>query len=69
MAYLQLLYFWGLLNKSYILKCFIFSTVFFGVQFYSPGAAIIIGLHYYHIMLDFYEMNTVFEGIFWAFCQ
>ena len=22
------------------------------------------GLHYYHIMLDFCEMNTVFDGIF-----
>ena len=54
----------GLLNKSCILKCFIFSTVFFWVQFYSPGASIIMGLHYYHIMLDFCEMNSVFEGIF-----
>ena len=58
--------FFGLLNKSCILKCFIFSTVFFWVQFYSPGASIIMGLYYYHIMLGFCEMNNVFEfeGIF-----
>ena len=56
----QLLYFFGLLNKSCILKCFIFSTVFFCVQFYSPGASIITGLYYYRIMLDFCEMNSVF---------
>ena len=36
----------------------------FLVQFYSPGASIIMGLHYYHIMLDFCEMNSVLEGIF-----
>ena len=35
-----------------------------GVQFYSPGASIIMGLHYCHIMLDFCEMSSVFEGIF-----
>ena len=58
----QLLYFFGLLNKSCILKCFIFQQ-YFWVQFYSPGASIIMGLYYYHIMLDFCEMN-VFEGIF-----
>ena len=53
----------GLLNKSCILKCFIFSTVYCRVQFYSPGASIIMGLHY-HIMLDFCEMNSVLGGIF-----
>ena len=61
----QLLYFFfwggGVLNKSCIS---IFLTAFFWVQFYSPGASVIMGLHYYHIMLDFYEMNSVFEGIF-----
>ena len=30
--------FFGSLNKNCILNCFIFSTVFFWVQFYSPGA-------------------------------
>ena len=35
-----------------------------GVQFYSPGASIIMGLHYCHIMLDFCQMNSVFQGIF-----
>ena len=49
----QLLHFFWLLNKSCILKCFILSTVFFWVQLYSPVASIIMGLHYYHIMLDF----------------
>ena len=29
----QQLYFFGLLNKSYILKCFKFLTVFFGFSF------------------------------------
>ena len=63
----------GLSNKNCILKCFIFSTVFSGpvlyfwVQFYSPGALIIMDLYYYRIMLDFCEMNSVFEGIFIGF--
>ena len=56
--------FFGLLNKNCILKCFIFAMVFLGVQFYSPGASIIMSLHYCHIMLDFCKMNSVFEGIF-----
>ena len=60
----QLLYFFGLLNKSCILKCFIFSTVFFCVQFYSPGVSMIMGLHYYRIMLDFCEMNSVLRVFF-----
>ena len=64
----QLLCFFGLLNKRCILKCFICLTVFFWLQFYSPGASIIMGLHYYHIMLDFCEMNSVFESIFLGFC-
>ena len=44
----------------------IFNSIFL-VQFYSPGASIIMSLHYYHIMLDFCEMNGVFEGIFQGF--
>ena len=56
--------FFGLLNKRCILKSFICSTVSFWFQFYSPGASIIIGLHYYPIILDFCEMNSVFQGIF-----
>ena len=43
-----------------------FSIIFLGVQFYSPNASIIMGLQYCHIMLDFCEMNSVFEGIFWV---
>ena len=27
-----------------------------------------MGLHDHHIMLDFCEMNSVFEGIFLGFC-
>ena len=54
------LYFFWLLNKSCILKRFILSKVFFN----SPGASIIMGLHYYRLMLEFREMNSVFEGIF-----
>ena len=46
-------------NKRCILKCFICSTVLFWFQFYSPGASIIMGLHYCHIMLDFCEVNSV----------
>ena len=41
----------------------IFNSVFW-VQFYSPGASIIMGLHYYHIMLDFCKMNSAFEVFF-----
>ena len=55
--------FFGLSNKSCTLNRFMFSAVFFGVQFYSPGA-LIMSLHYYHVMLDFCEINSVFEGIF-----
>ena len=32
--------------------------------YYSPGASIIMGLHYCHITLDFCEMNSVFKDIF-----
>ena len=65
--WLQLLYFLGLLNKRCILKCFICSTVFFWFQFYSPGASIIMGLHYCHIMLDFCEVNSVLR-VFLGLC-
>ena len=60
----QLLYFLGLLNKRCILKCFICSTAFFWFQFYSPCASVIMGLHYYHIMLDFCEVNSVLRVFF-----
>ena len=61
----QLLYFWGLLNNCCIFKCFIFLTVFFWVQFYAPGTSVITVLHYYHhIVLNFYQMNSVFGGYF-----
>ena len=41
----------------------IFNSIFW-VQFYSPSVSIIMGLHYHHIMLDFCEMNSVFEVFF-----
>ena len=44
----------------------IFNSIFW-VQFYSPDGSIIMGLHYYHIMLDFCEVNSAFEGIFRVF--
>ena len=31
----------------------------FWFQYYSPGASIIMGLHYCHIMLDFCKVNSV----------
>ena len=40
-----------------------FNSIFW-FQFYSLGALIIMSLHYYHIMLDFWEINSVSEGIF-----
>ena len=42
-------------------------NIIFWTKFYSPGTSIIMGLHYYHIMLDFCKMNSVFEGIFKGF--
>ena len=53
----------GGVKKSCILMCLVFSTVFLGLVF-SPGASITMGLHYYHMMLGFCKMNSVFEGIF-----
>ena len=50
----------GLLDKCCIFKCFIFLTVFCWVQFYAPGTSVIIVLHYYHIVLNFCQMNSVF---------
>ena len=52
-------YFFGLLNKCCIFKGFIFSTVFLLGQFYSPGTSVSTVLHYYHIMLSFYQTNRV----------
>ena len=69
--------FFGLLKKCCISKCCIFSKVFFWVQFYSLGTSINTVLHYYHIVLNFYQMNNVLGGyslglhfsvdIFWGF--
>ena len=43
-----------------------FNSIFFWFQFYSPGASIIMGLHYCHIMLDFCEVNSVLRVFFWG---
>ena len=40
-----------------------FNSIFW-FQFYSPGASIIMGLHYCHIMLDFCEVNSVLRVFF-----
>ena len=45
----------------------IFISIFW-VQFYSTGASIIMGLHYYHIMLDFCKMNSVFRVFLRGLC-
>ena len=55
--------FW-VVKKSCILKCFIFSTVFFlGPVLFTKCFSIRV-LHYYHIMLEFCGMNSVSEVIF-----
>ena len=41
----------------------IFSSILW-VQFYAPGTSVIIVLHYYHIVLNFCQRNSVLEGIF-----
>ena len=43
-----------------------FNSIFW-FQFYSPGASIIMGLHYCHIMLDFCEVNSVLR-VFLGLC-
>ena len=40
-----------------------FNSIFL-FQFYSPGASIIMGLHYCHIILDFCEVNSVLRVFF-----
>ena len=55
--------FFGLLNKSSILKCFICSTVFF-VSSFIHQVLQESWVSVNHTMLDFCKMNTVFEGIF-----
>ena len=56
--------FFGLFDKCCIFKCFIFLTVLFLVQFYAPGTSVITVLHYYHILLNFCQMNSVSGGYF-----
>ena len=55
-------YFFG---SSFIHQVFhIYSTVFFWFQFYSPGASVIMGLHYCHVTLDFCEVTSVLTVFF-----
>ena len=42
----------------------IFNSIFC-VQFYSPSASIIMGLHYYH-MLDFAKLIVFLKEFFWV---
>ena len=46
------------------------SSILIGniVQFYAPGTSVIKVLNYYHIVLNFCQMNSVLEGIFSEFC-
>ena len=53
---------------QYSVKCFIFLAVFCWVQFYAPGTSVITVFHYYHIVLNFCQMNKVFGGYFLGFC-
>ena len=45
----------------------IFNSIF-GVEFYAPGTSVITVLHYYHIVLNFCQMNSVLGGYFLEFC-
>ena len=57
-----------LLKKCCIFKCYIFSKVFFWVQFFLPSTSVNTVLHYYHIVLNFYQMKHVLGGYFLGFC-
>ena len=36
----------------------------FWLKFYAPGTLVITALHYYHIVLNFCQLNSVLEGFF-----
>ena len=59
-----MLYFFGLITKCCIFKCFIFSLVCFWVQFYSLGTLVGTVLHYCHTELVFGLTKHVFGGYF-----
>ena len=42
-------------------------AVFCWVQYYAPCTSVITVLHYYHIVLNFCQMNCVFKGYFLEF--
>ena len=56
--------FLGLLDKCCIFKCFRFLKVLFWFKFYAPSTSLISVLHYYHIVLNFCQTNSVFGGYF-----
>ena len=60
--------FLGLLDKCCIfLRFHIFNSIL-RVQFYAPGTSVITVVHYYHIVLNFCQMNRVSGGYFSGFC-
>ena len=56
----------------------IFNSIFL-VQFYAPSTSVITVLHYYNIVVNFCQMNSILEDIlggfafqkvfFFVFCQ
>ena len=55
--------FFGLLDKCCIFKCYIFFNSIFWLKLYTPGTSVIMVLHYYQIVLNFCQMNSVLQGI------
>ena len=45
----------------------IFNSIFW-VQFYAPDTSVITVLHYYHIVLNFCQIDSVFAGYSVGFC-
>ena len=41
---------------------------YFLLQFYAPGTSVIMVLHYYLIVFNFCQMNSVFGAHFLRFC-
>ena len=51
---------WGLANKYCIFGCLYFQK-YFWVQFCQAGISVNTVFHYYHIVLNFWQMNRVQE--------
>ena len=45
----------------------IFKSIFW-VQSYAPSTSVITVLHYYHIVLNVCQINSVYRGYFLGFC-